>query len=178
MLGEGALVSRHHRRLFRAAQRILRNQADAEDAVQEAYLRSLPRLHHFQGRSAVATWLTRIAVNEAFTHIRRRIPRHSLDAPVAGARNPVEFLASPAGDPEKQATNRQLANRMGAALAELPEEYRVGFRLREIEGVNTLEAAARLGISESCVKTRLFRAKDLLRRRLGAYCGHAGPDRT
>jgi DNA-directed RNA polymerase specialized sigma24 family protein len=90
----GALVDRHHRRLFRAAHRIVRNEADAEDALQEAYLHSFRRLEQFEGRSAVVTWMTRIAINEAFTCVRQRVPWNSLDAPLAGARNPVDFLAA------------------------------------------------------------------------------------
>ena len=172
----GVLVTRHHRRLYRAAQRILRNEADAEDAVQEAYVNGFRSLHQFQGRSAVATWLTSIAVNEAFTCVRHRIPCHTLDAPVGG-RNLIDFLASPVRDPEKQATSRQLATWISAAVAALPEEYRVVFKLREMEGVNTLEAATRLGISENCLRTRLFRAKTMLRRRLGADWGPARSSR-
>jgi RNA polymerase sigma-70 factor, ECF subfamily len=163
----GALVSRHHRRLYSAALRILRNDADAEDAVQEAYLHSFRRLDQFEGRSPVVTWLTRIAMNEAFTCVRRRTSWCSLDTPVAGdGRSPAEFLAAPVRDPEQQAISRESEGRLGAVLAALPEEYQAVFRLREIEGVNTEDAAARLGISESCLKTRLFRAKRLLRKQI------------
>jgi RNA polymerase sigma-70 factor (ECF subfamily) len=164
----GALVDRHHRRLFRAAHRIVRNEADAEDALQEAYLHSFRRLEQFEGRSAVVTWMTRIAINEAFTCVRQRVPWNSLDAPLAGARNPVDFLAAPVRNPEQQAIGHQIESRIRAAVAELPEDYQDVFRLREIEGANTEDTAARLGISESCVKTRLFRAKRLLQKRLGA----------
>jgi RNA polymerase sigma-70 factor (ECF subfamily) len=164
-----ALVNRHHHRLCRAANRILRNDADAEDALQEAYLHSFRRVDQFEGRSAVLTWLTRIARNEALTYVRQRTSCHSLDTPLAGAGNPVEFLAAPVRDPEQQAIGRQLESRIGAALAALPKSYEAVFRLREIEGANTEEAATRLGISENCLKTRLFRAKRLLRKRLGVH---------
>jgi RNA polymerase sigma-70 factor, ECF subfamily len=163
----GALANRHHRRLYRIAYRILRNDADAEDALQEAYLHSFRRLDQFEGRSTAITWLTRIALNEAFTCVRRRSPCRSFDTAVAGDRNPIEFLAAPVRDPEQQAIGRQMESRIWTALAALPEEYQAVFRLREIEGANSEEAAARLGISKSCLKTRLFRAKRLLKKGLG-----------
>jgi RNA polymerase sigma-70 factor (ECF subfamily) len=165
----GALLTRHQHRLYRAAQRILRNEADAEDAIQEAYLHSFRRLDQFQGRSAVVTWLTSIAVNEAITCIRRRVACHPLDAPVAfgGGRSLVEFLAAPVRDPEQQAIGHELESWIGNAVEALPEEYRTAFRLREVEGLTTGEAAERMGISEGCLKTRLFRARGLLRSRLG-----------
>jgi len=171
----GALVTRHHRRLYRAAHRILRNEADTEDAIQEAYLHSFRRLDQFQGRSAVITWLTSIAVNEAFTRIRRRVPWDSLDAPgsVAGDRNLVEFLRARVRDPEQQAISREMEKGIRTAVAALPEELCAVFRLREIEDLTTEEAAARLGITKGCVKTRLFRARSLLRTRLGDRRGRA-----
>jgi len=161
----GALVDRHHRRLYQAANRILRNEADAEDALQRAYLHSFRHLDQFEGRSAVATWLTRIAVNEAFTTIRRRLPWDSLDAPgpADGDRNLIDFLAAPNRDPEQQVIGHEVENGIRTAVATLPEEYCAVFRLREIEGLTTEEAASRLGITKNCLKTRLFRARSLLR---------------
>jgi len=161
----GALVNRHHQRLYRAANKILRNEADAEDAIQQAYLHSFRHLDQFQGRSAVVTWLTSIAVNEAITRIRRRVPWDSLDAPgpLAGDRNLIEFLAAPNRDPEQQAIGQEVENGISTAIAALPEEYCAVFRLREIEGLTTEEAASHLGITKNCLKTRLFRARSLLR---------------
>jgi RNA polymerase sigma-70 factor (ECF subfamily) len=172
----GALVARHHRRLYRAAHKILRNEADAEDAIQQAYLHSFRHLDQFQGRSAVVTWLTSIAINESFTFIRRRVPYDSLDAPgpAAGDRNLVDFLAAPVRDPEQQAITRDMGNRIRTAIAALPDEYSAVFRLREIEGLPTEEAAARLGITKNCLKTRLFRARNLLRTYLCNRWGWAG----
>ena len=169
----GALVTRHHHRLYRAAHKILRNEADAEDAIQEAYLHSFRHLDQFQGRSAVITWLTSIAVNEAFTFVRRRLPWNSLDAPgpVAGDRNLVEFLAAHVRDPEQQAVSREMETGIRTAVAALPQEYCAVFRLREIEGLTTKEAAACLGITKSCLKTRLSRARSLLRTHLGDRWG-------
>jgi len=164
----GTLVTRHHHRLYRMAHRIVRNEADAEDTIQNAYLHSFRRLDQFEGRSAVITWLTSIAVNEAFTCVRRRVPLDSLDAPgpVTGDRNLVEFLAAPVRDPEQQAISRELETGIRTAVAALPEEYGAVFRLREIEGLTAEEAAERLGITKNCLKTRLFRARRLLRTHL------------
>jgi RNA polymerase sigma-70 factor (ECF subfamily) len=161
----GALLARHHHRLYRTAHRILRNQADAEDAIQQVYLHSFRHLDQFEGRSAVVTWLTKIAVNEAFTCVRRRVPWESLDAPgpAEGDRSLLGLLASRGRDPEQQAIGHEMENHISAAVAALPEEHCAVFRLREIEGLSTGEAAARLGITTSCVKTRLFRARRLLR---------------
>jgi RNA polymerase sigma-70 factor (ECF subfamily) len=167
------LVNRHHDRLYRIAHKILRNDADSEDATQEAYLHSFRHLDQFQGRSEVSTWLTSIAVNEAFTRVRRRVPWDSLDAPgsSAGDRNLIEFLAAPVRDPKQQAINQEVGSGIRAEVAELPAEYCAVFSLREIEDLTTEETAARLGITKGCVKTRLFRARSLLRNRLGVRWG-------
>jgi RNA polymerase sigma-70 factor (ECF subfamily) len=161
----GALLARHHHRMYRAAHKILRNEADAEDAIQQAYLHSFRHLDQFEGRSAVVTWLTRIAVNEAFTFFRRRVPCDSLDTPgpAEGDRSLIEFLAAPVRDPEEQAISREVVSGIRTAVEALPADHSAVFRLREIEGLSTGEAAARLGITKSCVKTRLFRARSLLR---------------
>jgi RNA polymerase sigma-70 factor (ECF subfamily) len=170
------LFTRHHHRLYRAANKILRNEADAEDALQQAYLHSFCHLDQFEGRSAVVTWLTSIAVNEAFTRVRRRVPWDSLDAPgpAAGDRNLVEFLTAPGRDPEQQAIGREIEKGIQAAVADLPEQYCAVFVLREVEGLTTREAAAYLGIARSCVKTRLFRARSLLRKYLREHWGWPG----
>ena len=169
----GMLVDRHHHRLFCVAHKILRNDAESEDATQEAYLHSFRHLDQFRGRSEVITWLTSIAINEAFTRIRRRSPWDSLDAPgsSAGDRKLIEFLATPLRDPEQQAISHETENGIRTEVAELPPEYCAVFSLREIEGLTTEDTAARLGITKSCVKTRLCRARILLRHRLANSWG-------
>jgi RNA polymerase sigma-70 factor, ECF subfamily len=162
----GTLVRRHHRRLYGLAYRILRNEADAEDALQEAYLHSYCRLHQFEGRSPVVAWLTSIAANEAITCVRRRKPWQSLDTSADGVTSLAEILAAPARDPEQQVIDRQMEARIKAAVAALPVKIGQVCWLRTIEGVSTQQAATRLGISEGCVKTRLFRAKAMLREQL------------
>jgi RNA polymerase sigma-70 factor (ECF subfamily) len=161
----GALLARHHHRLYRAALKILRNEADAEDATQQAFLHSFRHLDQFQGRSPVGAWLASIAVNEAFTFVRRRVPSDSLDAPDPNdaRRSLLDVLPAPVRDPEQQAIGREMESGIRNAVAALPEEHCAVFQLREIEGLTTGEAAERLGITRSCVKTRLFRARGLLR---------------
>jgi RNA polymerase sigma-70 factor, ECF subfamily len=169
----GALVRRHHRRLYSIACRILRNEADAEDALQEAYLHIYSHLDQFEGRSPVTSWLNSIAANQAVTCARRRRPWQSLDTPAGGIRSPLEIIAAPIRDPERQAMDRQMETHIRAAIAALPAKFGQVFWLREIEGVTTQQSAMRLGISEGCVKTRLFRAKAMLRKRLDTPAAEA-----
>ena len=156
------LMRRYNRRLFRAVRAILQNDADAEDAVQQAYLNAYLHLAQFEGRAKFSTWLTRIAVYEALARRRRR--RDKSGAP--GDEEHVKHLASVTPSPERQAYVVQLSALLEAALAALPDGYRRVFVLREVDGLNTAETAQQLRLSEGTVKTRLHRAKDLLQRKL------------
>ena len=155
------LMRRYNQRLFRAARAILQNDADAEDAVQQAYLNAYRHLGQFEGRAKFSTWLTRIAVYEALTRRRNRDKSGA-----AGDEMQFKHVASAAPDPERQAYVVQLGALLEAALAALPDSYRRVFMLREVDGLNTAEAALQLRVSEGTVKTRLHRAKHLLQRRL------------
>ena len=151
------LMRRYNQRLFRAARAILRNDADAEDAVQQAYLNAYRHLAQFEGRARFSTWLTRIAVYEALARRRR-----SRDKPVgSGDEEDIKHVASATPDPEHQAYVGQLGALLEAALAALPDGYRSVFTSREVDGLNTAETAQQLRLSEGTVKTRLHRAKDL-----------------
>jgi RNA polymerase sigma-70 factor (ECF subfamily) len=156
------LMRRYNQRLFRAARAILQNDADAEDAVQQAYLNAYRHLGQFEGRAKFSTWLTRITVYEALT--RRRRSRDKSGA--AGDEERFTHVASAAPDPERQAYVVQLGALLESALAALPDGYRHVFMLREVDGLNTAETARQLRLSEGTVKTRLHRAKDLLQRKL------------
>jgi RNA polymerase sigma-70 factor (ECF subfamily) len=156
------LMRRYNQRLFRAARAILQNDADAEDAVQQAYLNAYRHLAQFEGRAKFSTWLTRIAVYEALARRRRR--RNKLVG--SDDEEHVKHVASATLDPERQAYVAQLGALLEAALAALPDGYRSVFMLREVDGLNTTETAQRLRLSEGTVKTRLHRAKDLLQRKL------------
>ena len=156
------LIRRYNQRLFRAARAILQNDADAEDAVQQAYLNAYRHLAQFEGRARFSTWLTRIAVHEALA--RRRRSRDTLVESTGW--EPVKHAAAKTVDPERQAYVAQLGSLLEAALAALPHGYRSVFMLREVDGLNTAETARQLRLSEGTVKTRLHRAKNLLQRKL------------
>jgi RNA polymerase sigma-70 factor (ECF subfamily) len=156
-------MRRHNQRLYRAARAILRDDAEAEDAVQQAYLNAYRHLNQFEGRAQFSTWLTRIAVYEALAR-RRRVGGN----PTSSHDGLVETAASPSPDPERQAYGRELSLLLKSALAGLPDGYRSVFLLREVDGLSTAETARHLRISDATVKTRLHRAKGLLQRKLHA----------
>ena len=156
------LMRRYNQRLYRAARAILQNDEEAEDAVQQAYLNAYRHLSQFEGRARFSTWLTRIAVHEALAR-RRRARRY----PIAVSDDQrIERAASAAPDPERQTYASELGMLLESALAALPHGYRSVFMLREIDGLNTAESAQQLRLSEGAVKTRLHRARDLLKRKL------------
>jgi RNA polymerase sigma-70 factor, ECF subfamily len=155
------LMRRHNQRLYRAARAILQDDAEAEDAVQQAYLNAYRHLDQFEGRARFSTWLTRIAVYEALARRKRAVGNLTSSEKGLG-----ETAASPAPDPERQAYGKELSVLLESALAGLPEGYRSVFMLREVDGLSTAEAARHLRISDATVKTRLHRAKGLLQRKL------------
>jgi RNA polymerase sigma-70 factor (ECF subfamily) len=157
------LMRRYNQRLYRTARAILRNDADAEDVVQQAYLNAYRHLAQFEGRARFSTWLTRIAVYEALAR-RRRIR----DKPVESSEEHVNSMAAMTPDPEHQTYIRELGALLESALAALPDGYRSVIRLRDVDGLNTAETAQQLCLSEAAVKTRLHRARDLLQRNLHA----------
>lgn len=169
--GEGgafaALMRRHNQRLFRLARAVVRDDREAEDVVQEAYVRAFTHLDRFEGRARFATWLSRIALHEALARVRRGRRFAAL-----GEEETVSDLpASLKPGPEERAANRELAQALAAAVDALPESHRAVFVLREVEGLSTAETAEVLALSEPNVKVRLHRARAALRadleRRLG-----------
>ena len=166
-----AAVQRNNRRLYRLARSVLRDDAEAEDAVQEAYLRAFRALDGFKGDSSFSAWLTRITLNEALGRLRRRPPPmidETRNARSDDTGRVIPFplahaAADPAPDPEHAAAAAEIRRLLEAAIDELPEPFRVVFVLREIEQMSTAETAACLGAREDTVKTRLHRAKRLLR---------------
>ena len=157
------LMRRYNQRLYRAARAILQDDAEAEDAVQQAYLNAYRHLHQFEGRAQFSTWLTRIAVYEALAR-RRRVRGN----PTSSEHGLAETSASPSPDPERQAYGKELSVLLESAVAGLPDGHRSVFMLREVDGLSTAETARHLRISEATVKTRLHRAKGLLQRKLHA----------
>ena len=153
------LMRRHNQRLYRVARSILRDDAEAEDVLQDAYVRAFAHLDQFAGRSRFATWLTRIAVHEALHRCRRRRRFADFDAV-------AEILESPAPGPEASTFHGELRQVLEASIDHIPEHFRAVFVLREIEGLTTEETAACLSIPQETVKTRLHRARQQLRDQL------------
>lgn len=161
----GTLIGRYHRRLYCLALRILKNDAEAEDALQDAYILALTRLNQYAGRSSFYTWMARITMNEAFTRIRARRRAQRLEAAVESPANHHHFFAH-VPNPEQQAFQNEFRRAFTISVRSLPDRYRSVFTMREIQEMSTAEAACSLGITEECVKTRLHRARELLQRRL------------
>jgi RNA polymerase sigma-70 factor, ECF subfamily len=169
------LMRRHNERLYRAARAIVRDEAEAEDVMQQAYVNAYAHLRQFDGRASFATWLTRIAVNEAIGRARRRGRYDSYDN-----QDPAfeKVLPMPsANNPERQAFTGEMKVILERAIDTLPDGLREVFMLREVEGLSTAETAGSLGVSEDVVKTRLSRARATLRRhlfdRVGATAAHS-----
>ena len=161
------LIKANNQRLFRAAWSILSNRAEAEEAVQDAYLKAFAAMPRFKGESALSTWLTRILVNEALDRRRRAKHRVSMleQRGVAVMDDYREALMQGSTErvsPEQAVMRRELARKMEAAIVALPQTFRPVFVMREIEGLDVSATAAALGLSEETVRTRHFRAKQRL----------------
>jgi RNA polymerase sigma-70 factor (ECF subfamily) len=172
------IVRQNNRRLFRVARAILKDDWEAEDAVQEAYVRAFSRLHEFEGRSALSTWLTRIVVNEALGRLRKRRPAADFaDVEQFDNGQLVPFpLATPQLDPERAMAQSQLNNVLEKAIDALPDVYRVVLVARVIEEMSVEETAELFDLKPETVKTRLHRARALLRRQLEENVGPALAD--
>ncbi|HHY49312.1 MAG TPA: RNA polymerase sigma factor [Alphaproteobacteria bacterium] len=166
------LVRRNNQRLFRVARAVLHNDAEAEDVVQETYVKAFTRLDSFEGKAAFSTWLTRIALNEAFGRRRRKKPLEPLDAVEQAESHGAELIPFPGAttplSPEATTGRREMHAMLEQLIDALPDPFRVVFVLREIEEMSTEEVAAALGINAATVKTRLFRARRLLRAAIAA----------
>jgi RNA polymerase sigma-70 factor (ECF subfamily) len=165
------LVNRYEGKIFGLTMSITGNRADAEDATQEAFLKSYSHLGSFQGDSRFYTWLVRIAANEALMRLRKRRPSEfSLDAPVPGEEDlmPRE-VEEWRPNPEQQYAQTELEVLLDQVIDKLELEYRVVFLLRDVEELSTEETAAALGISIPAVKSRLLRARLKLRQKLDRH---------
>jgi RNA polymerase sigma-70 factor (ECF subfamily) len=177
-----AIIQANNRRLVRMARGILKNDAEAEDVVQETYVRAFTHLDGFRGDSNLATWLTRIAMNEALGRLRRRHPtvEWTTLAPGALEAQVIQFpLSTLSEDPERTMAQRQIQTVVEKAIDELPDAFRSVFIARVVEGMSTEETAEVLDIKPETVKTRLFRARALLRgnveKRIGPVMMEAFP---
>jgi RNA polymerase sigma-70 factor (ECF subfamily) len=163
------IMRRYNQRLYRTARAILRDDAEAEDVMQDAYVRAYQHLRQFAGRARFSTWLTRIAVHEALARLRRRARFEPLESSNGHGEN--MNLESYTPTPEQQAASAQVNSMLEAAILTLPETYRTILMLRDIEELNTAETAECLDITEENVKVRLHRARALLRKELYARAG-------
>jgi len=163
------LMRRHNERVYRAARAIVRDEREAEDVMQQAYVNAYSHLRQFDRRAKFSTWLTRIAINEALARTRRRDRYEPFDEEAAGD----TMMTRQQADPERQAFARELGTLLEGAVDALPDGARETFMLREVEGLSTAETAESLGVSEDVVKTRLSRARATLRRALFERAGLA-----
>src|SRR6476661_4555653 len=164
------VIAANNQRLFRAAWSILKSRADAEEAVQAAYLAAFAKMGSFEGRSSLSTWLTRIVVNEALGRRRseQRRRRHLEQEGVAVLDDYRDALmrGSDAELPDVTAAREQVRKLLEQAVAGLPDPFRTVFVLREIEGMSSEETAESLGLPVATVKTRLFRSRRRLQEML------------
>lgn len=168
------LMRRYNQRLYRAARAIVRDEQEAEDVMQQAYVNAFAHLRQFNGRAQFSTWLTRIAINEALARVRRNRRYEPFDDELPN----VEPLMSerPSEDPERQAFAGELRALIEKAIDSLPDGNREVFMLRDVEGLSTSDVAESLDISEDVVKTRLSRGRAALRRVLLERTGSTTPE--
>src|SRR5215831_16436057 len=163
------LMRRYNQRLFRVARSIVKNDLETEDIIQDAYVKAYEHLSQFEGRARFSTWLTKIAIYEAYARVRR-INNQKTDR-LSVLEDQGLNLKSSGRDPEQQIVDGELKMVLEKAFDALPDDYRCVFMLREIEGLSTAETAECLELSEENVKTRLHRARALLQRELYSLVG-------
>ena len=165
------LVSRYERKIFRLAQNITQNREDAEDVMQEAFLKAYEHLAGFQGNSRFYTWLVRIAVNQALMKLRKRRPNQvSIDEEVNTGEDLIPREIEDWGpSPEDRYKQTEMSDILSSTIADLDPPFRIVFQLRDIEELSTEETAEALGLSVPAVKSRLLRARLKLRQKLDKY---------
>ena len=157
------LVRRYNQRVYRAVRAVLRTDDEVEDVMQQAYLSAFTHLGQFAERAQFSTWLIRIAVNEALARLRKR-GRAEWEMPEMESREP---------NPEQQAQTSEIRTLVESELDALPATYRTVLVLRDVEGLSTAEAAEALGVSDDVVKTRLHRARGMVRDGLARRAGES-----
>jgi len=165
------LVGRYERKILRLAQNITQNREDAEDVMQEAFLKAYEHLSGFQGNSRFYTWLVRIAVNQALMKLRKRRPNQvSIDEEVNTGEDMIPREIEDWGpSPEDRYKQTELSDILSSEIADLEPPFRIVFQLRDIEELSTEETAEALGLSIPAVKSRLLRARLKLRQKLNKY---------
>ncbi|ASY73089.1 RNA polymerase sigma factor [Sinorhizobium fredii USDA 205] len=165
-----SIMQAHNRKLYRIARSIVRNNSDAEDVLQEAYVRAFTHFSDFRGDATLTTWLARIVINEALGRLRKSRRQRKL-----AETHQAEIIAFPlnsnSSDPEKTMAQRQILDLIERLTDHLPDVYRTVFVLRVIEGLNNEETATLLGLKPETVRTRLHRARHLLKEQLEKQIG-------
>ncbi len=169
------LMRRYNQRLYRTARAILGDDAEAEQVMQDTHFQAYTHLSQFAERAKYSTWLTKIAVHEALSRLRRRGRFVDLDSLTESERGKA-MLISDERTPEQKVLNSELINLLETAVENLPEAYRSVLIMRDVEGMDTSETSECLGISEENVKVRLHRAHSLMRKQLYARAGVAGKE--
>src|SRR5580692_5460812 len=175
----GELVRRYEGKIFRLAQHVTQNREDAEDVLQETFMKAYEHLDQFQGNSKFYTWIVRIAVNQALMKLRRRKTDKSvsLDETIdTGEDTMIREIAAWDEDPEQRFSRDELGGILDTAVKSLEPPYRSVFVLRDIDELSTEETAEALGLSIPAVKSRLLRARLQLREKLTRYFKRKGDD--
>jgi len=167
------LMRRYNERIYRAARSIVRDEDEAEDVMQQAYVNAYAHLRQFDGRAKFSTWLTKIAIHEALARARKQ---GRYDAVDFSEEENQAVERQPSRDPEQQAFAGELRSLLESSIDELPDSLREVFMLREVDGLNTAETAECLGVSEDVVKTRLSRSRAALRNQLAERAGILAPE--
>jgi len=166
-----AIMEQNNQRLYRVARAVMKDDTEAEDVVQETYLRALSNLSKFRGESSLTTWLTRIALNEALGRKRKQRAMVTLETVETAQETSAQIIQFPAmnteTDPERSAAQNEIQRLLERAMDGLPGPFRVVFVMRDVEEMSIEETASHLGIRPQTVKTRLHRARRLLRQSLG-----------
>jgi RNA polymerase sigma-70 factor (ECF subfamily) len=169
------IIQQHNQRLYRIARSIVRDDAEAEDVLQEAYVRAFTNLESFRGEARLGTWLARIVMNEALGRLRRRRTTVELESVAAARRLEAQIIpfphTNPQLDPETSMAQLEIQALLERAIDALPEGFRTVFVARAVEGMSIEETAELLGIRPETVKTRLHRARRMLRDELEKHIG-------
>ncbi|MER8601533.1 RNA polymerase sigma factor [Mesorhizobium sp. M1339] len=163
------IIKTHNQRLYRIARGVVRNDSEAEDIVQEAYVSAFAHLESFRGDASLATWLSRIVINEALGRLRKR--RRMVAMPENPQAEIIRFPLNPSDDPERTMAQRQILELVERATDSLPDVYRMVFVARVIKGLSIEETAELLGVRPETIKTRLHRARALVRKALDDQIG-------
>ncbi len=179
LAGETALfeiiMRRYNQRLYRMARAILRDDSEAEDVMQDAYVRAYEHLSQFAGRAQFSTWLTRIAIHEALSRSKKRKRTEQFGAVESSDGDTEVNVAATALNPEEQTSAAELGKALESAILAIPDQYRLVLMMRDVEQLSTAESASALELSEENVKVRLHRARGMVRKQLFAQAGIEAP---